>query len=266
MTSDLFFSTHPVFTRQEFVTARGDNRRRSPRTADGLLRAHVARGRLLRVRGGLYSAVPRGIDPERLRIDPYLVATKLTTDAVVGYHAALEFWGRAYSIWRRVHYFTQSRRQTLAFRDLEFVPVQAPRALRGEHYFSGVTEQRHGGGIVRVTTLERTLVDVLDMPTYAGGWEEIWRSLQMIEFIDLDAAVHHALERGSALTIARVGFFLEQHRDLWTVSAQHLARLRRHRPRQPRYLDARRQPGKLVPAWNLVVPPDVLNTTWTEVA
>ena len=129
-----------------------------------------------------------------------------------------------------------------------------------------VTTQRHAGGTVRVTTLERTLVDVLDVPGKAGGWEEVWRSLEMVEFFDLDAVTSYAAKLGSALTAARVGFFLEQRRDALMVEDKHLDRLRRLRPRQPRYLDVRRTPGKLVTSWNLIVPDDVLGRTWADVA
>ena len=117
-----------------------------------------------------------------------------------------------------------------------------------------------------MATLERTLVDVLDVPSNAGGWEEVWRSLEMVEFFDLDAVAAYAVKLGSALTAARVGFFLEQHREALMVEDKHLEPLRRLRPRQPRYLDARRKPGKLVAAWNLIVPDDVLGRTWAEVA
>ena len=267
MNSTLFFDTHPVFTRQEFADARAGNRKRSTRTTDSLLRKYVADGRLLRVRGGVYAVVPRGADATRAPVDPYLVATKLAPDATVAYHAALQFWGKAYSVWHRFHYLTRSRLRGFRFRDLEFVPVQAPRAVRTRAaYAVGVTAQRHGGGIAHVTTLERTLVDVLDAPANAGGWEEIWRSLEMVEFFDLDAVVTYALKLGSALTVARVGFFLEQHRDSLMADDEHLEKLRKHRPRQPRYLDARRESGKLVSAWNLVVPERVIGRAWAEVA
>ena len=36
-----------------------------------------------------------------------------------------------------------------------------------------------------VTGYERALVDVLDAPEHGGGWEEIWGSLESIEFVDL---------------------------------------------------------------------------------
>lgn len=262
-----FFDGTPVFTRAEFEAARTETARRSPRTTDSLLRRYVADGRLLRVRAGLYAVVPRGAAAAAAPVDPYLVATKLAPDATLAYHAALQFWGKAYSVWQRFHFVTETSTRALRFRGLEFVPVTVPLPLRqlptSERY---VTEQRHAGGTVRLSTLERTLVDVLDVPSNAGGWEEVWRSLEMVEFFDLDAVASYAVKLGSALTAARVGFFLEQHREALMVEDKHLEPLRRLRPRQPRYLDARRKPGKLIAAWNLIVPDDVLGRTWAEVA
>jgi predicted transcriptional regulator of viral defense system len=221
----------------------------------------------MRVRGGLYAVVPRGADAAAAPVDPYLVATKLSPDATVAYHAALQFWGKAYSVWQRFHFLTQTSTRSLRFRGIGFVAVKVPLSLRRLPVADqDVTEQRHAGGVVRVTTLERTLVDVLDAPANAGGWEEVWRSLEMVEFFDLDAVISFAIRLGSALTIARVGFFLEQHREALMVEDAHLDRLRQHRPRQPRYFDASRKPGTLVASWNLIVPGDVLGRTWAEVA
>lgn len=267
VTSAAFFDSNPVFTRVEFEVARAAGIQRSPRTTDSLLRRYVADGRLVRVRGGVYLVVPRGADAAAAPVDPYLVATKLAPDAALGYHAALQFWGKAYSVWQRFHFITESSTRAFSFRGLEFVPVKVPTPLRGLPAADlQVAEQRHGGGTVRVTTLERTLVDVLDAPSNSGGWEEIWRSLEMIEFFDLDAVILYTSKLGSALTAARVGFFLDQHRETLMVEESHLEQLRKLRPRQPRYLDARRKPGKLVASWNLIVPDEVMDRKWAEVA
>lgn len=260
-----FFATHPVFKHSEFVTAHTATGR-SERTSNNLLARHLRSGRLLRVRRGLYATVPRGVDPDQANVDPYLVATKLADDAVVAYHASLQFHGRTYSVWQRFHYLTARRARPFSFRRLEFLPVQAPVAVRLLPDHGGcVVEKHHGGGRVRVATLERTLVDVLDAPDKGGDWEEIWRSLEMVEFFDLDAVTEYALKLASSLTVARVGFYLEQHRDALMVEDRHLAPLRLRAPRQPRYLDSRRESGRLVSGWNLVVPERVLKRTWEAV-
>ncbi|MEW6753135.1 MAG: hypothetical protein AB1505_19475 [Candidatus Latescibacterota bacterium] len=117
-----------------------------------------------------------------------------------------------------------------------------------------------------MTALERTLVDVLDAPRHGGGWEEIWRSLEAVEFFDLEAVTDYALQLGSAVTVARVGFYLEQHHGELMVEEHHLRRLQEHAPSHPMYLDrSRRESGKLQRRWNLVVPEWVLARAWDEV-
>lgn len=267
MRSQDFFATHPVFTHEEYRAARGSRGDRSPRTADSLLTRYLAAGRILHVRRGLYATVPAGTTADALQADPFLVATKLAPDAVIAYHAALQFRGKAYSVWHRFAVLTRTHLRPLSFQGSEFVGVQPSRALRGLPDLGGGTvTEAYGGGTVRVTTFERTLVDVLHVPDLGGGWEEVWRSLEMVEFFDLDAVVAYARKLGSALTTGRVGLFLEQHRDSLFVEEHHLKPLRECAPRQPRYLDRKRETGRLVKPWNLVVPERVLNRTWAELA
>lgn len=259
-----FFAAHPVFTHAEFVAAHTAGGR-SPNTSNALLAKHVRTGRLLRVRRGLYVTVPPGRGPDETSVDPYPVATKLADDAVVAFHAALMFHGKAYSSWHRYTYLTADRLHPSLFRGLEFVAVQAPVSVRSMPEFGGgVLLRPHAGGEVRVMSLERCLVDLLHAPERGGGWEEIWRSLEMVESFDLDAVVEYTNLYRSALTAARVGFFLEQHREEWMVEENHLGALRRMAPRQPCYLSPRREPGKLVARWNLIVPPYVLWREWEE--
>jgi predicted transcriptional regulator of viral defense system len=264
MRSAEFFETHPVFRHADFVaahTAGGS----SPRTSNNLLARYLSSGRLARIRRGLYASVPRGVEPTRVAVDPYLITAHLAEDAAVAYHAALQFAGRAYSTWRRFHYLTSKRSKPFRFRDMEFVPTQVPSRLfdlpeRG----GGISEVSHAGGRVRAATLERTMVDVLDAPDKGGGWEEIWRSLEMVEFFDLDVVVKYALHLGSAISIARVGFYLDQHRESLMVTDEHLRLLLPHVPKQPRYFDPTRKPGKLVSPWNVIVPLDVLERSWED--
>ncbi|MFH1983423.1 MAG: transcriptional regulator [Pseudomonadota bacterium] len=261
-----FFETHPVFGHAEFVAAHTANGR-SEYTSNNLLAKHLASGRLIRVRRGLYAVVPRGVDPQKAVVDPYLLASSLSDDAVVAYHGALQFHGKTYSIWRRVHYLTGRRTRPFSFRGMEFVPLRVPPALRSlPRWGGGVNTVSHAGGKARVTTLERTLVDVLDKPDKCGGWEETWRSLEMVEFFDLDTVIAYATALGSSLTVAKVGFFLEQHRKALMVEDKHLATLAERAPKQPRYLDGTREAGRLLSPWNLVVPQWVLDRRWQEVA
>jgi predicted transcriptional regulator of viral defense system len=209
-----------------------------------------------------------GAGATTFRVDPYLVASRLAEDAVVAYHSALQLLGKAHSQSQRLTYLTGRRAKPFSYQDTEFVPVLVPTALRKlPDLGGGLREERRQGLTVRVTGYERTMVDVLDAPQYGGSWEEIWRSLEGIEFVDLDFVVEYALRLGSALTVARVGFFLEQHKDELLVEDRHLEALRGRAPTQPQYFERRhRKGGKLLTRWNLIVPELILSRAWEESA
>jgi predicted transcriptional regulator of viral defense system len=267
MKADLFFAQHPVFTRAEFAAyceASGPCKQRAPGSS---LAYHRRQGNLLRIRRGLYAVVPTGADPASVPLDAFLLATKMADDAVLAYHTALELHGVAYSMTQRLLYLTKHEDiKTTVFRSMTFRPVLVPKLLRekGEEDF-GVTTVDRSGLDVRVTTLERTLVDVLDRPALGGGWEEVWRSLEAVSFFDLTQVVDYALLLGNATTVSKVGFFLEQHRDTLSVRDEHLQRLREHTPVGTHSLKrGSRALGVYLRDWNLVVPESVVHRTWEE--
>jgi hypothetical protein len=71
---------------------------------------------------------------------------------------------------------------------------------------------------------------------------------------------------GSALTTARVGYFLARHREEFCVEERHLRELRARAPVHPRYFYARAagEPALFVEEWNLVVPEYVHRRGWEE--
>ena len=264
---EAFFRRHPVFTGEELAVHLASRGAVGSRGQEALLAYYTRAGRVLRVRRGLYAVVPPGAQRESYSVDPYLIAGKLTPDAVLSHHTALEFHGRAYSAWNQLIYSASRPVGALTFRSHRFLGAKFPEALRrsGSERFDVVVSERSGVR-VRVTSLERTLVDVLNRPDRSGGWEEIWRSLESVEFFNFERVVKYVLLLGNATTAAKVGFFLEQHRDSLMVEERHLRRLRGQRPGQPHYLDRnQRKPGCLVAGWNLVVPNDVLERSWGEV-
>lgn len=264
---DAFFHTHPLFTGEEFAANLAAAGNVGPRTQESILAYYRKVGRLVRVRRGLYAVVPPDATPDNYIGEPYLIASRLTPDAVLSYHTALEFHGEAYSMW--FHFFYAARRplKALRFGGHLYRGTRFPSALvrSGNEHFGVLTEEVEGMTL-RVASLERTLVDVLDRPDLSGGWEEVWRSLESVGILDLDKVVEYALLLENATTAAKVGFFLDRNREFMKVGERHLKPLRDRRPRRPHYMERfRRGEGSLVPEWNLIVSTEVLEQSWAEI-
>ena len=249
-----FFAAHPVFTRAEFAAALADGHKAVSGTVDSHLGVYLRAGRIGRVKRGVFFTVRPGEAVANSPVDFLLVASRLAPDAVLAYHTALEAHGYAQSVFERLFFLTQHKVKTVTFRGRAFAPVAPPQVLQRKRLSHTLTVELERRGLAyRVTSPERTAVDVLDRPDLAGGLEEAWRSLSAISLLDLRAVVDYVRLRSLATLAAKVGLFLERHKDHFSVPPSMLDELRSLRPRAPHYLD-RSARGKLMASWNLIVP------------
>jgi len=113
--------------------------------------------------------------------------------------------------------------------------------------------------------LERTLVDVLDKPKLGGGWEEIWRSLNMIDRIKINKIIEYALLLNNATTIAKVGFYLSERQKELKIPFEAFNKLQANCPKSPHYVDSEaRKNGMLINDWNIIIPKSLYSKKWEE--
>lgn len=252
MKPDFFLANHRLFTRDELVTA-------LPGRASATLDAHLARwrrqGRIVRVKQGLYlrqEAAETGVlSPPP---DFIALAARMAPDAAAAYHTALEAHGCAQSFFERLTFVTWTRTKPVEFMKRRLMPVRPRAPLRARDGGEAWIERLDRTGLeVRVTSLERTVADVLDRPSMAGGIEEVWRSLFAVPALDPAELLDYVAILDNRTLAARVGFFLETRRAELAVPELLLERLQDRVPRHPVYLD-RALGGTLNSRWKLIVP------------
>jgi predicted transcriptional regulator of viral defense system len=189
----------------------------------------------------------------------------MTPDAILAYHTSLGFHGKLHSLRNDFIYITQKKlKPPFAFRNLLFKGISIPKRTTHNAHF-GVETIDYQGCTIRVTSLERTFVDVLDRPALIDNWEEIWRSLESIEYLNLQQVLTYAQLLNNATTYARVAFFLDQHREMLSLSEKDLSSFDVFKPKSPHYLIRRsKKPKQLIARWNLIVPKSLLQRTWEE--
>ena len=268
MKVNLFFAKHPVFKAAElrnFLQTEGSG---NLQTCNSLLAYHRKRGRIVMLRKGLYAVVPVGSTQEALPIDPYVAAAKMAEDSVLAYHTALQYHGRAYSQLNRYTFLSAHRTRPVVLQGFDIRRVGYPASLIRIHdEFNGVLTQERQYTKIRVTSLERTMVDVLDRPDLSGGWEETWRSIETIEYFETDKVIDYLHKLDNSTTAAKVGYFLERNREALMIEEKTLVALESYRPKRPHYFQKskRSSSDKFIARWNLVVPGEIINKTWSEI-
>lgn len=261
-----FFAQNPVFSYKDFSVFLNSQGTQKKDAQNAALKYYFKTGRIIHLRRELYATTSPPSNQNVPSVDLYLVASKMTNDAVLGYHTALELHGVAYSMFEDFTYIASHPPRPFAYELHTFRGIPTPKILRDKHKEKfGVIIMKREGLSVRVTSLARTIVDALARPELTGGWEEVWRSLESIATFDVDEAVRYTLLLENATLAAKVGFFLEKRPNALAVENKYLTRLQKNIPKKPHYLErSRRQPGKFIPKWNLIIPPEILSKSWEE--
>jgi predicted transcriptional regulator of viral defense system len=266
MTPEAFLATHPLFTREELARVLRDRGSRSPGTVSSHLARWRRQHRIHKVKEGVYVRLDSVADTVAQGIDFLALASLLAPDGALAYHTALEAHGVAQSLFERLTFVTWTRTRPLRFQGREFVPIRPREALRQSRKRNAWIESMDRSGVeVRVTSLERTVADVLDRPDLAGGADEVWRSSAGVTALDLGDLESYVRAVGSRTLAAKVGFFLEHHAEDLAVPPTLLKRLQKRAPRSPVYFDRRRK-SRFASKWNLMVPEAWIPTVESEPA
>src|SRR5581483_11837094 len=111
MKLDTFFEKHQIFDTQELsLFLKGDAcPKERTSTVYNMLTYHQKRGRIFRIRRKLYYSVPKGRSSTTYPVDPFLVASKMANDAVLGYRTALDLQGCLHSVTNEFIYISEKR-------------------------------------------------------------------------------------------------------------------------------------------------------------
>ena len=254
MKPELFLTTHRVFTRAELQAALQG---RAEATVDSYLSRWRRQGRIARVKRSVFVRMDGQEGGNGSLPDFVTLASRMAPDAAAAYHTALEVHGCAQSLFERFTFVTWTGTKATTYLGRRFVPVRPRAQLEaadgGERW---IERAERSSTELRVTSLERTVADVLDRPALAGGVDEVWRSLSAVQALDPDSLLEYTELLGSRTLAARLGFFLDWRRDELFVPDTLLDHLHARIPRSPVYLD-RGRPGRLVSRWALIVPAEL---------
>lgn len=175
-----------------------------------LLSDMTRRGLLMRIKNGLYCRVPYEQDPTNYMPDWHLLAAPLTqgVDHYIGYYSALQIHDLITqpSLKEQIVVASQLKPSMLKINDVPFQFIYH-NAL---HFFGGTRVWIDSFNKVWCSDLEKTIVDCLFKPDYAGGIVEVSKAIaQANQRIDYQKLLMYVQRFDSQAVIKRLGFILE---------------------------------------------------------
>jgi predicted transcriptional regulator of viral defense system len=175
-----------------------------------LLSDMTKRGLLMRLKDGVYCIVPYEADAENFMPDWHLIAEHLVNNAqyYIGYYTALQIHNLITqpSLKEQIVVSKQMRPSVIKIKNVPFQFI-----YHNEKHFFGVKKMWVDSfNKVQCSDLEKTIVDCLFKPDYAGGIVEVARAIYISkEKIKFDTLLDYTQKFNSQAVIKRLGFLLE---------------------------------------------------------
>ena len=175
-----------------------------------LLSDMTKRGLLMRLKEGVYHVIPYEQNAEIFMPDWHLIAEHLVNDAkhYIGYYSALQIHNLITqpSLKEQIVVSKQLRPAEIKIKDVPFQFIYHNE----KHFFGAKKIWIDNFNKVMCSDLEKTIIDCLFKPDYAGGIVEIARAIYISkEKIKYNTLLEYAKKFDSQAVIKRLGFLLE---------------------------------------------------------
>jgi predicted transcriptional regulator of viral defense system len=166
------------------------------------------RGLLTKVKRGVYASVPLDTDPERFRPDQFVSVQKALGEGYAFSHfSALSLLGGERTVRRNLQVVARGARPRN--RRVGELTVHI-RSIAKRAWNSDTSDVRRGGVSVRVTTPERTLIDLAALPAAQQDYEEELAAYRyLLPRADLAALANDVRGVHQQKTLARVGHLIK---------------------------------------------------------
>jgi predicted transcriptional regulator of viral defense system len=175
-----------------------------------LLSDMTKRGLLMRLKVGIYYIIPYENNAETFMPDWHLIAEYLVNDAkyYIGYYSALQIHNLITqpSLKEQIVVSKQIRPSEIKIKEVPFQFIYH----NGNHFFGSKKIWIDSYDKVLCSDLEKTFIDCLFKPEYAGGIVEVARAIYTSkDKIKYDTLLEYAKKFDSQAVIKRLGFLLQ---------------------------------------------------------
>lgn len=223
-------------------------------TISSLVRDYIRKHYIEQVRKGLYAVV--SMETGAPAANRFEIGSHIIEGGYISHHSAFEYFGFTNQMMHHVQVSGRVRFRSFSFDGYEFQSFQ-------ERIKTGVLRKENG---IRVTDIERTILDSVNDLEKIGGLSEFYQCLQMIPFLDEERLLYYMEQYGKQFLYQKAGFLLEYLKIDLKLSDCFFNECRKHMGKSKRYFSDTmdRKALRYAPSWQLYVPKDFMRMAELE--
>jgi len=164
------------------------------------------KGSIERIERGKYLIIPLSSEKGKYTLHEFVIASYLVEPYAISYWSALHYYGLTEQIPGTVFVQTPARKKKNL---MEIFGVNYQIVRMKEDKFFGIRKEWIEETSVSITDKEKTIIDCLDKPHYAGGIIEAAKALKNSS-LDYDKLRTYAIRMDNFAVIRRLGYLCER--------------------------------------------------------
>jgi predicted transcriptional regulator of viral defense system len=217
-------------------------------TASTLLKNYLKKGYIQQVKHNLYAAI--NLADRQPVVSKYRIASRITKSSYVSHHAAFEYNGCVNQVSYQVEVSSDTPFTTFAFDGLTYMYIAS-------RIKNGIITLPDG---VRVTDMERTVIDGIHDSEKVAGLEELLRCIELVPSLREDKLLAYLASYGKQVLYQKTGYILQHFKGAFNLSDSFFAECAAHIGKSTRYLTGNNE-GSYNSEWRLVAPTDLSKIT-----
>ena len=219
------------------------------KTARQILFRLKNKGFIMQVRRGLFAIVPAQMIGKDFSIDRFLVASQLVRPYFISHHTALEIHGVAESYLNIAYISTNKISRPLEFQNISYKIINTKQMF-------GIEQVQRGTQVINVSNRERTVLDCIRNIKYAGGIEELAKSISAFPGLDHKKLLEYLHIFKEKSLFHRTGFILDRLKSELNVPQDFLDSIKENLSKRTYYLHTGTR-GVYKKEWNIIVPENI---------
>ena len=184
-----------LFSTEDIVKEAGN-----PRSVATMLWRYQRQGYISQVRRGLYCV--NNMATQQPEANKFQIASAITPTSFVAYHAAMEYHGLAHQLYYDIVVGSKQTFRAFEFDNYHYIPHFSALA----HGVETPLADTH----IRVTNIERTIIDCIDHIDLCGGIEELVNCLRSVQYVREEELQIILQAYHKTALYKKVGFLCEQ--------------------------------------------------------
>jgi len=221
------------------------------KSADSIVRNYSRKGYIQSVKRNLYIAVDLATGESV--VNKFRIAGKITPTSYVSHHAAFEYYGCANQVSYQVEVSSDTVFSSFGYASNTYTYLKS-------RINDGIVMQPDK---VRITDVERTILDGINDFEKVIGLEELLRCLELLPLVKEDKLLTYLESYGKQVLYQKTGYILWHFRNIWNLSDTFFSICESQIGKSKRYLlnTTIRDDNIYNRRWRLIVPENLENLT-----